>query len=75
MEWDLCSGNLLVDRQEQLWLFDFGYMYPFDPLREFTAMVWPTRCSTLSNVLRLASFSWLMTRILTPNSSWRNIAR
>ena len=30
MEWDLCSGNLLVDRQEQLWLFDFGYMYPFD---------------------------------------------
>ncbi len=26
-------------------------------------MVWPTRCSTLSNVLRLASFSWLMTRI------------
>ena len=37
MEWDLCSGNLLVDRQEQLWLFDFGYMYPFDPLREFNS--------------------------------------
>lgn len=35
--WDLCSGNLLVDRQEQLWLFDFGYMYPFDPLREFNS--------------------------------------
>ncbi len=56
MEWDLRSGNLLVDRQEQLWLFDFGYMYPFDPLENSTAMVWPTRCSTLSNVLRLASF-------------------
>jgi hypothetical protein len=37
MEWDLCSGNLLVDREEQLWLFDFGYMYPFDPLKEFNS--------------------------------------
>lgn len=37
MEWDLCRGNLLVDRQAQLWLFDFGYMYPFDPLREFNS--------------------------------------
>ena len=63
MEWDLCSGNLLVDRQEQLWLFDFGYMYPFDPLREFNSNGLADRCSTLSNVLRLAFFSWLMTRI------------
>lgn len=37
MEWDLCNGNLLVDREEHLWLFDFGYMYPFDPLREFNS--------------------------------------
>ncbi|MCF6692545.1 AarF/UbiB family protein [Klebsiella michiganensis] len=37
MEWDLCAGNLLVDRYGKLWLFDFGYMYPFDPLREFNS--------------------------------------
>lgn len=36
-EWDLCSGNLLVDRNQKLWLFDFGYMYAFDPLTEFNS--------------------------------------
>ncbi|HFS0579053.1 TPA: AarF/UbiB family protein [Klebsiella pneumoniae] len=64
MEWDLCSGNLLVDRQEQLWLFDFGYMYPFDPLREFNS-------NGLADPLfhfveRFETrffFSWLMTRL------------
>ena len=58
------SGNLLVDRQEQLWLFDFGYMYPFDPLREFNS-------NGLADPLfhfveRFETrffFSWLMTRI------------
>ncbi|MCR5869265.1 hypothetical protein [Aquincola sp. J276] len=33
-EWDLCPGNLLDDGT-QLMLFDFGYMYRFDPLRQF----------------------------------------
>lgn len=37
MEWDLCSGNLLVDNVGKLWLFDFGYMYPFDPLSELNS--------------------------------------
>ncbi|PWI33239.1 phosphotransferase [Vibrio albus] len=37
MEWDLCSGNMLVDHNGKLWLFDFGYMYPFDPLKEFNS--------------------------------------
>ncbi|WP_165313193.1 AarF/UbiB family protein [Vibrio ziniensis] len=37
MEWDLCSGNLLVDEEQQLWLFDFGYMYSFDPKSEFNS--------------------------------------
>ncbi len=32
-EWDFCPGNILDDGR-QLWLFDFGYMYRFDPLRE-----------------------------------------
>jgi hypothetical protein len=36
-EWDLCSGNLLVTEQGQLKLFDFGYMYRFDPLTEFNS--------------------------------------
>nr|WP_319556815.1 AarF/UbiB family protein [uncultured Vibrio sp.] len=36
-EWDLCSGNQLVDDDHKLWLFDFGYMYPFDPLTELNS--------------------------------------
>lgn len=36
-EWDLCSGNLLVDHHQQLKLFDFGYMYEFDPRRAFNS--------------------------------------
>lgn len=35
-EWDLCPGNILDDGQ-QLRLFDFGYMYRFDPLRHFNS--------------------------------------
>lgn len=36
-EWDLCAGNLLVDANGKLWLFDFGYMYRFDPLNELNS--------------------------------------
>ena len=36
MEWDLCPGNILED-QGSIWLFDFGYMYPFDPLTQFNS--------------------------------------
>ncbi len=35
-EWDLCRGNILDDGR-QLRLFDFGYMYRFDPLRQFSS--------------------------------------
>jgi hypothetical protein len=35
-EWDYCAGNILDDGV-QTWLFDFGYMYRFDPLREFNS--------------------------------------
>ncbi|MFO1253326.1 MAG: hypothetical protein U1E77_19850 [Inhella sp.] len=35
-EWDLCAGNLLDDGR-QLRLFDFGYCYRFDPLRQFNS--------------------------------------
>lgn len=36
-EWDLCSGNMLVDKANHLWLFDFGYMYPFDAKSGFNS--------------------------------------
>ncbi|MCK6551009.1 hypothetical protein L6R52_34545 [Myxococcota bacterium] len=35
-EWDLCPGNILDDGQ-RLWLFDFGYMYRFDPRTELNS--------------------------------------
>ena len=35
-EWDLCPGNILDDGR-QLMLFDFGYMYRFDPLTQFNS--------------------------------------
>lgn len=35
-EWDFSPGNLLDDGR-QMRLFDFGYMYPFDPLRQFNS--------------------------------------
>ena len=34
-EWDLCPGNTLDDGRVRL--FDFGYMYRFDPLRQFNS--------------------------------------
>jgi hypothetical protein len=72
---DLCSGNLLVDRQEQLWLFDFAICIP--STAERIQQQWSGR-PLFHFVERFETrffFSWLMTRILTPNSSWRNIAR
>ncbi len=35
-EWDLCPGNI-IDDGERITLFDFGYMYRFDPLREYNS--------------------------------------
>ena len=35
-EWDLCAGNILDDGQ-QVYLFDFGYMYRFDPRCQFSS--------------------------------------
>lgn len=36
-EWDFCPGNILVDTQNQIKLFDFGYMYQFDPKCHFNS--------------------------------------
>jgi len=35
-EWDLCPGNILDDGRRTM-LFDFGYMYRFDPLTQFNS--------------------------------------
>ncbi|HEY5801987.1 MAG TPA: hypothetical protein VIT92_17320 [Burkholderiaceae bacterium] len=35
-EWDFSPGNLLDDGA-QTWIFDFGYMYRYDPLRELNS--------------------------------------
>lgn len=34
-EWDLAAGNTLDDGRIRL--FDFGYLYPFDPLRQYNS--------------------------------------
>ena len=34
-EWDLAPGNTLDDGRIRL--FDFGYLYPFDPLRQYNS--------------------------------------
>lgn len=36
MEWDLSPGNILYDGHN-IHLFDFGYMYRFDPLAEYNS--------------------------------------
>ncbi|HEV6966805.1 hypothetical protein [Roseateles sp.] len=35
-EWDLSEANILDDGR-QVWLFDFGYQYRFDPLTQFSS--------------------------------------
>ena len=35
-EWDLSAGNILDDG-EQAWLYDFGYLYRFDPATQFNS--------------------------------------
>jgi hypothetical protein len=35
-EWDFSPGNVIDDGQ-RVWVFDFGYMYRFDPLSQFNS--------------------------------------
>lgn len=37
MEWDVCSGNILMNKKGEIKLFDFGYTYLFNPLKEFNS--------------------------------------
>ncbi|MGY5451626.1 phosphotransferase [Agarivorans sp. MS3-6] len=36
MEWDMSPGNIIYDGR-QIHLFDFGYMYPYDPLEHYNS--------------------------------------
>lgn len=59
---------MLVDSDNQLWLFDFGYMYPFDPLREFNSN--GTQDPIFHAVERFETrffFGWLLSSALTEN--------
>jgi hypothetical protein len=61
-EWDYCSGNILDDGA-QTWLFDFGYMYRFDPLRECNSAGDGTNVPMFHLAERIESrnvFAWLL---------------
>ena len=61
-EWDYCSGNILDDGT-QTRLFDFGYMYRFDPLRECNSAGDGTNVPMFHLAERIESrnvFSWLL---------------
>jgi len=36
-EWDFCPGNILQTPEHDIRLFDFGYMYQFDPKTQFNS--------------------------------------
>lgn len=61
-EWDFCPGNVLDDGQ-QIRLFDFGYMYRFDPLRHFNSAGSGTsvpQCHLAERIETRHVFGWLL---------------
>jgi hypothetical protein len=61
-EWDYSPGNVLDDGQ-QVWLFDFGYMYCFDPLTQFNSAGCGTDCTQFHVIERIETrnlFGWLL---------------
>jgi hypothetical protein len=62
-EWDFCPGNVLDDGR-QVRLFDFGYMYRFDPLRHFNSAGTGTsvpQCHLAERIETRHVFGWLLT--------------
>jgi hypothetical protein len=53
-EWDWCAGNLLDDG-EQLWTYDFGYCYRFDPLTQLNTAGDGTDCPQFHLAERIES--------------------
>ena len=61
-EWDFCPGNVLDDGR-QIRLFDFGYMYRFDPLRHFNSAGTGTnvpQCHLAERIETRHVFGWLL---------------
>jgi hypothetical protein len=61
-EWDFSPGNL-IDDGRQVWLFDFGYMYRFDPLMQFNSAGDGTDCPQFHLAERIETrnaFAWLL---------------
>ena len=61
-EWDFCPGNVLDDGR-QIRLFDFGYMYRFDPLRHFNSAGNGTsvpQCHLAERIETRHVFGWLL---------------
>lgn len=60
-EWDFCPGNVLDDGRIRL--FDFGYMYRFDPLTEFNSNGRATPLFHLAERFETRNFSGFLLRL------------
>lgn len=60
-EWDFCPGNILDDGHVRL--FDFGYMYRFDPLTDFNSNGRETPLFHLAERFETRNFSAFLLRI------------
>lgn len=61
-EWDFSPGNV-IDDGEQVWLFDFGYLYRFDPLTQFNSAGRGDDCPQFHLAERVETrnaFGWLL---------------
>lgn len=61
-EWDFSPGNVLDDGT-QVWLFDFGYQYRFDPLTQFNSAGHGDDCPQFHLAERIETrnaFAWLL---------------
>ena len=61
-EWDFSPGNV-IDDGHQVWLFDFGYMYRFDPLTQFNSAGQGDDCPMFHLAERIETrnaFGWLL---------------
>jgi hypothetical protein len=72
-EWDLCRGNLLDDGR-QLRLFDFGYMYRFNPLQQLSSAGHGTDVSIFHPAERFESRCFCATLLDQEKSRGRNAA-
>lgn len=61
-EWDFSPGNVIRDAR-QVWLFDYGYLYRFDPRRHFNSSGTGTsvpQCHLAERIETRHVFGWLL---------------